>query len=62
MAAPVVTGAVALLLQQKPDRTLDDIRDLLSRSVRRDAHTGPAPWDPFYGLGKLDIAAALRNG
>jgi subtilisin family serine protease len=61
MAAPVVTGAVALLLQQQPRRSLADIREILSRSVRRDAHTGPAPWDPFYGLGKLDIAAALHS-
>lgn len=61
-AAPVVTGAVAMLLQQKPSRTLEDIRSILSRSARRDAHTGVGPWDPFYGLGKLDIAAALRNG
>jgi subtilisin family serine protease len=62
MAAPVVTGAVALLLQQKPKRTLKDIRDILSRTARRDAHTGPAAWDPFYGVGKLDIAEALQNG
>jgi subtilisin family serine protease len=60
MSAPVVTGAVALLLQQKPDRDLADIRTILARSVRRDAHTGPAPWDPVYGMGKLDIVAALR--
>jgi hypothetical protein len=32
----------------------------LGRSVRRDAHTGPAPWNPIYGMGKLDIVAALR--
>lgn len=61
MAAPVVTGAVAMLLQQKPDRGLADVRDLLARTVRRDAHTGPGPWDPVYGLGKLDVAAALRG-
>ena len=60
MSAPVVTGAVALLLQQKPDRDLADIRTILSRSVRRDAHTGPALWDPAYGMGKLDVVAALR--
>ncbi|WP_175551713.1 S8 family serine peptidase [Geodermatophilus amargosae] len=60
MAAPVVTGAVAMLLQQKPDRNLGDVRDLLRASVRRDVHTGPGPWDPAYGLGKLDVAAALR--
>lgn len=60
MSAPMVTGAVALLLQQKPDRDLADIRTILARSVRRDAHTGPAPWDPVYGMGKLDVVAALR--
>jgi subtilisin family serine protease len=60
MAAPMVTGAVALLLQQKPDRDLDDIRSILERSMRHDAHTGPAPWNPIYGMGKLDIVAALR--
>jgi subtilisin family serine protease len=60
MSAPMVTGAVALLLQQKPDRDLADIRSILARSVRRDAHTGPAPWNPIYGMGKLDIVAALR--
>jgi serine protease AprX len=60
MAAPVVTGAVAMLLQQKPDRALADMRDVLSRSVRRDVHTGPGPWDPVYGLGKLDVVTALR--
>lgn len=61
MAAPIVAGAVALLLQQKPGRTVEAIRDVLRRTVRRDAHTGPGPWDPNYGLGKLDVAVALRE-
>jgi subtilisin family serine protease len=61
MAAPAVTGAVALLLQQKPDRTVEAVRQILGSSVRRDAHTGPGPWDPTYGLGKLDIAKALHG-
>ena len=26
--------------------------------MRRDAHTGPALWNPIYGMGKLDIVAA----
>lgn len=60
MSAPMVTGAVALLLQQKPQRDLADVHAVLARSVRRDAHTGPALWNPVYGMGKLDIAAALR--
>ena len=61
MAAPAVTGAVALLLQQKPDRTVDVVRQVLRSSVRRDAHTGPGAWDPTYGLGKLDIVRALQT-
>jgi subtilisin family serine protease len=61
MAAPVVTGAVALLLQQKPDHTVDGVRQILRDSVRRDVHTGPGGWDPKYGMGKLDIARALQN-
>jgi len=60
MSAPMVTGAVALLLQQKPDRDIADIQSVLARSVRRDAHTGPALWNPIYGMGKLDVVAALR--
>ena len=61
MAAPAVTGAVALLLQQKPDRTVDGVRQILRDSARRDAHTGPGIWDPKYGLGKLDVARALQT-
>jgi subtilisin family serine protease len=60
MSAPVVTGAVALLLQKKPNRTPTDLRIVLEQSVRRDGHTGPGPWDPVYGLGKLDVVSALR--
>lgn len=60
MSAPMVTGAVALLLQQKPDHDIADIQSVLARSVRRDAHTGPALWNPIYGMGKLDVVAALR--
>lgn len=59
MAAPVVTGAVALMLQV--DRTLGvaDVRQILRETARRDDHTGPANWDEAYGYGKIDVAAAL---
>jgi subtilisin family serine protease len=59
MAAPVVSGIVALLLQRKPRLTVAEARDLISRSARRDIHTGPARWDPAYGFGKVDVARAL---
>ncbi len=58
MSAPMVTGAVALLLQKKPTLTSNAIRTLLMNSARTDSHTG-AVWNPTFGHGKLDIAKAL---
>jgi subtilisin family serine protease len=63
MAAPVITGAVALLLQRNPLLTLERVREALTASARHDAHTGPAeaPWNPAYGFGKVNIQAALAH-
>jgi subtilisin family serine protease len=60
MATPVVTGIVALMLQRKSTATLTQIADVLQRTARHDAHTGPVGWNPTYGFGKIDIAAALQ--
>lgn len=61
MSAPVITGIVALLLQKNNALDVDTIRRILSESARHDAHTGPAAWDPAYGFGKVDVAAALAQ-
>lgn len=61
MATPVVTGIVALLLQKKPNLTLAQIREVLTASARHDQHTGLTQWDPTYGFGKVDVAAALSR-
>jgi subtilisin family serine protease len=61
MAAPVVTGVVALLLQKKRNLTVQRVRDILQATARHDAHTGLAPWNPAYGYGKLDVVAALAR-
>jgi hypothetical protein len=61
MAAPVVTGAVALLLQKKKTLKSDDIRTIFKNSCAKDLHTGVGGWNPTYGLGKLDIKKALAN-
>jgi subtilisin family serine protease len=61
MATPVVTGAIALLLQKKPNLTPAQILELLNQNARRDRQTGSAPWTPKYGHGKLDIPALLSN-
>ena len=59
MAAPVVAGALALLLQRDPALTPEQARTILGSSARHDGHTGQGPWTPSYGHGKLDVAALL---
>jgi subtilisin family serine protease len=61
MAAPVVSGVVALMLQRKPGLTVEEARRLLAETARHDAHTGSAAWEPAYGFGKVDVAAAMSK-
>jgi len=68
MAAPHVSGAVALLLQRKPDLTPEDVKAILARTAARDAftsrsYTGEPPGTPNnqWGYGKLDVRAALED-
>ena len=60
MAAPHVTGAVALLLSLYPSSTASDIKTLLSGTTVRDAYTGSVP-NATWGYGKLDILQAVAN-
>ena len=59
MAAPVVTGIVALLLQKKKSLNPEQIRGLLAASARVDSHVGVAGWNPTFGHGKIDVKKAL---
>jgi subtilisin family serine protease len=61
MAAPVVTGVIALMLQKRPTATITQLRDALRLSAVRDAHSGPAGWDPVYGFGKIDVQGAVAR-
>ena len=58
MAAPVITGTVALLLQKNSSLTQAQIRDCLMRTARMDAFTGITP-NNAWGAGKLDANAAF---
>jgi len=58
MAAPHVTGAVALMLQKDPDLPYYRIRHYL-KDTARDVIPGFLPPDNNWGWGKLDIKAAI---
>jgi len=58
MAAPFVTGTVALMLEADPDLDPERVRDQLSRTARADSFTGTTP-NPAWGYGKLDAALAV---
>jgi serine protease AprX len=57
LAAPMVSGAAALLLQQDPTLTPADIKTRLMESAE---HTGGLPFET--GAGYLDVEAALASG
>ena len=59
MAAPVVTGAVALWLEANPQLTGDEVREVLCQTSSRDSYVlagNPRQW----GYGKLDVAAGIH--
>jgi hypothetical protein len=63
MAAPHVTGVIALMLQKKPDLTVDDVRAIFSNSSNVRPGTRPTPADgavhqEAYGSGIVDTTKA----
>jgi hypothetical protein len=58
MAAPHVTGTVALMLQKKPDLLASEVKSILQRTARQDGFTGAVP-NAKWGSGKLDAKAAV---
>ena len=56
-AAAVVSGAVALLVQQRPSLTPDQVKDVLRRSATRLADASTAS----QGAGELDLAKAMTT-
>lgn len=61
MAAPMVTGVVALMLQKKATLTPAQVKTALFAAARKDGHTGALTWTPSYGHGKIDATKALQQ-
>ena len=59
-SAPIVVGAVALMLEVDPNLTAGDIRQVLRETAVEDANTGALP-NAAWGFGKLDVFEAVRS-
>ena len=64
MAAPAVTGSIAVLLGEAKARgkslTVDQIRDLVTKTARGAPPT-PAGWDPRYGHGRISATGLVTE-
>lgn len=58
MAVPQVSGAVALLLQAKPDLAPADVKRVLLKTAD---DLGPSGQDNVYGYGALNLTGALQS-
>jgi subtilisin family serine protease len=60
MAAPHVSGVVALMLQANPDLDYNQVLQILQETARSDNFTGSATNNQF-GAGKIDAFAAVQR-
>jgi minor extracellular serine protease Vpr len=59
MAAPHVTGTIALLFQANPNLHALDIKNILISSAQKVPEMGGKYWDNRWGFGSLDAYSAL---
>jgi len=60
MAAPFVTGTIALMFSADPNYTYNDVRKYIVESAYVDEAVGEVP-NNRWGFGKLDVLAALET-
>jgi len=58
-AAPHVAGAIALMVEQNPDITPEEIRQAITLTARTDSYTGSVP-NNKWGNGKINALTALE--
>ncbi len=63
MAAPAVAGVIALMLAEAKAKnlnlTIDEIRDILTKTARPTPPEHTEGWHPRYGYGRVDAAACV---
>ncbi len=59
MAAPFVSGTIALMFSANPDLTYEDVENYLTETAYVDDKVGEAP-NPVWGYGKLDVLKAVQ--
>ena len=62
LAAPHVTGLVALLMEAAGSPlTIEEIRTLVMNPVRNHPPSAANAWDPRFGVGRIDVAASVAD-
>ena len=59
-SSPYTAGVIALMLQKNPTLTAVQVKEILKKTAIKDELTGATP-NPFWGYGKLNPAAAIRD-
>ncbi len=61
MAAPVVSGAIALWLEADPTLTVDDVIDIIQKTAKTDENVLSSDNPQKWGAGKFDAYAGLQE-
>jgi subtilisin family serine protease len=60
MAAPHVSGVVALMLERNPNLTPSQVRSILATTASKNLVGYTGTWNQFYGYGLVDAPAAIQ--
>lgn len=62
MATPVVAGAIALWLEADPNLTIDEVKDIVTKTAVKDEYVQNSQADPIqWGAGKFDAYEGLKE-
>lgn len=59
-SSPYTAGVIALMLQKNPTLDANQVKEILKKTAIHDDLTGGTP-NPYWGYGKLNPPAAIRD-